>query len=195
MPRSATSWTWPRSRSCVSVAVPRGGRPPVGLRRHHRYACRVVLTSSPAEARGGDLQGPARCRAAFAALRRRIACHSTRRLYRGALRSSRPRFGAPVHPVVQDPSGRTGGFGFNVRGRCGGRRLLGGKHHRREAVSRRVWVDRRRLRAAVPPMACEAIPAYTRCWKEKLKSRKAEPARTVYTVRSASASRQGGNGI
>jgi hypothetical protein len=119
----------------------------------------------------------------------------TRRLYRGALRSSRPRFGAPVHPVVQDPSGRTGGFGFNVRGRCVGRRLLGGKHHRRGAVSRRLWGDRRRLRAAVPPMACEAIPEYTRCRQKTLECKKAEPARTVYTVRTASPSRQRGNGI
>ncbi len=62
-------------------------------------------------------------------------------------------------------------------------------------VFRRVGVDRRRLRAAVPPMAYEAIPGHTRHWQEKLKGKKAELARTVYTVGTASLSRQGINGI
>jgi len=62
-------------------------------------------------------------------------------------------------------------------------------------VFRRVGVDRRRLRAAVPPMAYEAIPGHTRHWQEKLKGKRAEPARTVYTVGTASLSRQGVNGI
>jgi hypothetical protein len=62
-------------------------------------------------------------------------------------------------------------------------------------VFRRVGVDRRRLRAAVPPMAYEAIPGHTRYWQEKLKGKSAEPARTVYTVGTASLSRQGVNGI
>jgi hypothetical protein len=57
-------------------------------------------------------------------------------------------------------------------------------------VFRRVGVDRRRLRAAVPPMAYEAIPGHTRHWQEKLRGKKAEPARTVYTVGTASLSRQ-----
>jgi hypothetical protein len=60
---------------------------------------------------------------------------------------------------------------------------------------RRVGVDRRRLRAAVPPMAYEAIPGHTRHWQEKLRGKKAEPARTVYTVGTASLTRQGVNGI
>jgi len=51
------------------------------------------------------------------------------------------------------------------------------------------------LRAAVPPMAYEAIPGHTRHWQEKLKGKRAEPARTVYTVGTASLSRQGVNGI
>jgi len=62
-------------------------------------------------------------------------------------------------------------------------------------VFRRVGVDRRRLRAAIPPMAYEAIPGHTRHWQEKLRGKKAEPARTVYTVGTASLSRQGVNGI
>jgi site-specific recombinase XerD len=62
-------------------------------------------------------------------------------------------------------------------------------------VFRRVGVDRRRLRTAVPPMAYEAIPGHTRHWQEKLKGKKAEPARTVYTVGTTSLSRQGVNGI
>jgi hypothetical protein len=62
-------------------------------------------------------------------------------------------------------------------------------------VFRRVGVDRRRLRAAVAPMAYEAIPGHTRHWQEKLRGKKAEPARTVYTVGTASLSRQGVNGI
>jgi hypothetical protein len=62
-------------------------------------------------------------------------------------------------------------------------------------VFRRVGVDRRRLRAAVAPMAYEAIPGHTRHWQEKLRGKKAEPARAVYTVGTASLSRQGVNGI
>jgi hypothetical protein len=62
-------------------------------------------------------------------------------------------------------------------------------------VFRRVGVDRRRLRAAVAPMAYEAIPGHTRHWQEKLRGKKAEPARTVYTVGTASLTRQGVNGI
>ena len=62
-------------------------------------------------------------------------------------------------------------------------------------VFRRVGVDRRRLRAAVPPVAYEAILGHTRHWQEKLKGKKAEPARTVYTVGIAWLSRQGVNGI
>jgi hypothetical protein len=61
-------------------------------------------------------------------------------------------------------------------------------------VFRRVGVDRRRLRAAVPPMAYEAIPGHMRHWQEKLKGTKAEPARTVYTVGTASLSRQASMG-
>jgi hypothetical protein len=59
----------------------------------------------------------------------------------------------------------------------------------------RVGVDRRRRRAAVPPMAYETIPGHTGHWQEKLKRKMAEPARTVYTVGTASLSRQGVNGI
>ena len=42
-------------------------------------------------------------------------------------------------------------------------------------IFRRVGIHRRRLRAAVPPMAYEAIPGHTRHWQEKLKGKKAEP--------------------
>jgi len=44
-------------------------------------------------------------------------------------------------------------------------------------------------------MAYEAIPGHTRHRQEKLKGKKAEPARTVYTVGTASLTRQGVNGI
>ncbi len=44
-------------------------------------------------------------------------------------------------------------------------------------------------------MAYEAIPGHTRHWQEKLRGKKAEPARTVYTVGTASSSRYGVNGI
>jgi hypothetical protein len=49
---------------------------------------------------------------------------------------------------------------------------------------RRVGVNRRRLRAAVPPMADEAIPGHPRHWQEKLRGKKAKPTRTVYIVAS-----------
>jgi hypothetical protein len=44
----------------------------------------------------------------------------------------------------------------------------------------RVGVDRRRRRAAVPPMAYETIPGHTGHWQEKLKGKMAEPARSLY---------------
>lgn len=62
-------------------------------------------------------------------------------------------------------------------------------------VFHRVGVNRRRLRAAVPPMAYEAIPGHTRHWQEKLRGKKAKPTRTVYIVGTASLTRQGVNGI
>jgi hypothetical protein len=44
-------------------------------------------------------------------------------------------------------------------------------------------------------MAYEAISGHTRHWQEKLRGKKAEPARTVYTVGTASLTRQGVNEI
>lgn len=44
-------------------------------------------------------------------------------------------------------------------------------------------------------MAYDAIPEHARYWHEKLRDKKAEPARTVYTVGTASLSGEGGKGI
>jgi len=62
-------------------------------------------------------------------------------------------------------------------------------------ILRRVGVDRRRARVAVPPMAYDAIPGNTRHWQERLRGTPARDARTVYTVGTAALTRQGVNAI
>lgn len=62
-------------------------------------------------------------------------------------------------------------------------------------IFRRVGVDRRRARAAVAPMAYEAIPGNTRHWQERLRGTRAVPARSVYTIGTTALTRQGVNGI
>ncbi|MFL0413696.1 integrase [Sphingomonas sp. 179-A 2A2 NHS] len=60
---------------------------------------------------------------------------------------------------------------------------------------RRIGIDRRRARAAVAPVAYEAIPGNTQRWRERMDGRAAELARTTYSIGTARLSRQGVNGI
>ena len=62
-------------------------------------------------------------------------------------------------------------------------------------IFRRVGIDRRRARAAVPPMAYDAIPGNTRHWQARLRGTPAQGARTVYTVGTTALTRQGVNTI
>ena len=56
---------------------------------------------------------------------------------------------------------------------------------------RRVGVDRRRAREAVPPLPYHAIPGQTRHWQEKLKGMPATPAQVIYTIGEQPLTRQG----
>lgn len=56
---------------------------------------------------------------------------------------------------------------------------------------RRVGIDRRRARAAVPPQAYDDIPWNTRHWQERLRGAPAVQARVTYTIGETPLTRQG----
>jgi integrase len=56
---------------------------------------------------------------------------------------------------------------------------------------RRVGVDRRRARAAVPPQPYDAIPGHTRHWRERLRGATAIAAQVTYTIGDRQLTRQG----
>ncbi len=60
---------------------------------------------------------------------------------------------------------------------------------------RRVGVDRRRARAAVPPQPYHAIPGNTRHWQERLRGAPAVQAMVTYTIGESRLTRQGVCGI
>ncbi len=60
---------------------------------------------------------------------------------------------------------------------------------------RRVGIDRRRARAAVPPQAYHSIPGNTRHWQERLRGTPAVQAMVTYTIGETSLTRQGVCGI
>ena len=60
---------------------------------------------------------------------------------------------------------------------------------------RRVGVDRRRARAAVPPQAYHSISGNTRHWQERLRGTPAVQAQVTYTIGETSLTRQGVCGI
>lgn len=60
---------------------------------------------------------------------------------------------------------------------------------------RRVGIDRRRARLAIPPQAYESIPGHTRYWQERLRGTPAVQARVTYTIGQRSLTRQGVCGI
>jgi len=56
---------------------------------------------------------------------------------------------------------------------------------------RRVGIDRRRARPAVPPQAYHVIPGNTRRWQERLRGAPAMQAQVTYTIGETSLTRQG----
>ena len=56
---------------------------------------------------------------------------------------------------------------------------------------RRVGIDRRRARAAVPPQAYHSIPGNTRHWQERLRGTPAVQAMVTYTIGETALTRQG----
>lgn len=60
---------------------------------------------------------------------------------------------------------------------------------------RRVGIDRRRARAAVPPQPYHAIPGNTRHWQERLRGSPAAQAQVIYTIGNTPLTRQGVNAI
>lgn len=60
---------------------------------------------------------------------------------------------------------------------------------------RRVGIDRRRARAAVPPQAYHAIPGNTRHWRARLQGTPAIDAQVTYTIGETQLTRQGVCGI
>ena len=60
---------------------------------------------------------------------------------------------------------------------------------------RRVGIDRRRARAAVPPQAYHAIPGNTRHWRERMQGSPALDAQVTYTIGETPLTRQGICGI
>ncbi|WP_010165099.1 site-specific integrase [Sphingomonas sp. PAMC 26617] len=56
---------------------------------------------------------------------------------------------------------------------------------------RRVGIDRRRARAAVPPQPYHAIPGNTRHWQERLRGAPATQAQVTYTIGETPLTRQG----
>lgn len=60
---------------------------------------------------------------------------------------------------------------------------------------RRVGVDRRRARAAVPPQAYHSIPGNTRHWQERLRGSPAVQPMVTYTIGETRLTRQGVCGI
>jgi integrase len=60
---------------------------------------------------------------------------------------------------------------------------------------RRVGIDRRRARAAVPPEAYHSIPGNTRHWQERLRGTPAVQAMVTYTIGETPLTRQGVCGI
>lgn len=60
---------------------------------------------------------------------------------------------------------------------------------------RRVGIDRRRARAAVPPQAYHAIPGNTRHWQERLRGTPSVQAQVTYTIGETPLTRQGVCGI
>ncbi|PZU05969.1 tyrosine-type recombinase/integrase [Sphingomonas sp.] len=60
---------------------------------------------------------------------------------------------------------------------------------------RRVGIDRRRARPAVPPQAYHSIPGNTRHWQERLRGTPAVQAQVTYTIGETPLTRQGVCGI
>jgi integrase len=60
---------------------------------------------------------------------------------------------------------------------------------------RRVGVDRRRARAAIPPQPYQAIPGNTRHWRDRLRGTPAIAAQVTYTIGEYPLTRQGVCGI
>ncbi|WP_010219486.1 site-specific integrase [Sphingomonas sp. PAMC 26621] len=56
---------------------------------------------------------------------------------------------------------------------------------------RRVGIDRRRARAAVPPQSYQSIPGNTRHWQERLRGAPAVQAKVTYTIGEFPLTRQG----
>ena len=56
---------------------------------------------------------------------------------------------------------------------------------------RRVGIDRRRARSAMPPQAYESIPGNTRHWQERLRGSPAVQAQVTYTIGERPLTRQG----
>ncbi|WP_010219682.1 tyrosine-type recombinase/integrase [Sphingomonas sp. PAMC 26621] len=56
---------------------------------------------------------------------------------------------------------------------------------------RRVGIDRRRARAAVPPQSYQSIPGNTRHWQERLSGAPAVQAQVTYTIGETPLTRQG----
>jgi integrase len=60
---------------------------------------------------------------------------------------------------------------------------------------RRVGIDRRRARAAIPPQAYHAIPGNTRHWQQRLRGSPSMAAQVTYTIGEKPLTRQGVCGI
>lgn len=60
---------------------------------------------------------------------------------------------------------------------------------------RRVGIDRRRARGAVPPQPYHLIPGNTRHWQQRMRGSPATPAQVTYTIGEKPLTRQGVSGI